>query len=84
MQIEAIYEDGIIRPKVPVKLKQRRVEVKVIIPDDSLCKDKPVEPGSLRGRINRILGKYNKSRPAGTPSQDKAIWREHLARKYIK
>lgn len=85
MQIDAIYEDGIIRPKIPVKLKKRRVDVKVIIPDDSLGDNKPGElgkSGSLRGRIDLILGKYSKSRPAGTPAQDKAVWHQHLERKY--
>lgn len=82
MQIKAIYEDGIIRPKVPLKLKKRRVDVTVIIPDDSLGEYKAVEPESLGDRISRILGKYSKSRPASTPAQDKTVWHEHLERKY--
>ena len=34
MQIDAIYDNGIIKPLVPLKLKKKEVRMKIIIPDE--------------------------------------------------
>ena len=82
MQIKAVYEDGIIKPKTPLKLKKTQVEVTVIIPDDCLETEKAESSGSLRQKINKILGKYSKPRTASIAGKDKELWHEHLVRKY--
>ena len=82
MQIKAVYEDGIFKPKTPLKLKKTQVEVTVIIPDDCLETEKPEASESLRQKIRKILGKYSKQRTASVASQDKELWHEHLVRKY--
>ena len=83
MQIDAIYENGIIKPQVPLRLKQKRVKVQIIIPDVSID-HQPVKQSALRAQINEILGSYGHSRQAATPEQDKATWHEHLVEKYSK
>ena len=83
MQIDAIYENGIIKPQVPLRLKQKRVKVQIIIPDVSID-HRPVKQGALRSQINEILGTYGHARQGATPEQDKATCHEHLVEKYGK
>ncbi len=83
MEIEAIFENGVIRPRTPLHLKQKRVKVQVIIPDVHID-HRPTKQSSLRKEINSILGKYGHSRQISTPKQDKTIWQEHLVEKYDK
>jgi predicted DNA-binding antitoxin AbrB/MazE fold protein len=84
MQIDALYENGIIKPHVPLHFKKDRVKVKIIIPDDSLVKQSPLKRSRLREKIDNILGSYSRSRPDKTPEQDKIDWHEHLMEKYGK
>ena len=81
MQVEAIYEDGIIKLQVPLRLKQKRVKVQVVIPDESID-HRPEGRSALRKEIHAILGTYGHSRLSTTPDLDKAAWHEHLERKY--
>ena len=80
MQVEAIYENGIIKLQTPLRLKQKRVKVQVVIPDESF--DHKFGQSLLRKEIHSILGPYSHSRLSTTPGQDKATWHEHLERKY--
>ncbi len=61
MQIDAIYENGIIKPQIPLRLKQKRVKVQIIIPDVSIDQ-RPVKQSALREQINEILGSCGHAR----------------------
>lgn len=81
MQIAVTYENGVLVPQKPLKLRQKKFWVS--IPDTMLSPSEP-ENGtrpSMRERINQVLGKH--ARPRNTSSEsDKAIWQQHLMDKY--
>lgn len=83
MQIKAVYENGVFKPLVPLKLKNEKIQLTIVIPDELLESDHQLSTkNSLRERIDAILGKYAHPRPAVTPSDDKALWHKHLEEKY--
>jgi len=82
MRIDAIYQDGVIKPLKPLRLKSDNLRVQVIIPDEDIAPEPISEEGSMRNKINAILGPYAHPRPAATPAEDKTAWNEHLTKKY--
>lgn len=91
MRVDAIYDHGSVIFKEPVRLKEQRIEIQIIIPDEAIVKDQdlPVRPSQelattsvVRQQLDALLGKYARQRPGATPAQDKAAWREHLQEKY--
>lgn len=83
MQVDAIFENGIIKLQTPLRLKEKRVKVQVVIPDE-FFDHKLDEQSAMRKEIHAILGSYGHSGLPAAPDQDKAAWHEHLARKYGK
>jgi len=81
MQIDAIYENGVFKPLVPLQLNRKEVRLKIIIPDEVL-ESGQAQKNSMRERINAILGTYAHPRPAVTPEEDKVAWHDHLEKKY--
>ncbi len=83
MLIDAIYENGTIKPLIPLKLKKKKIRMEIIIPDNLIEMEQEQGPGSsMRGKIDAILGQYAHPRPAVTPAEDKAVWHKHLEEKY--
>ena len=83
MQVEAVYENGVIKTKHPLQLKQKVVEVVLIVPDEAIEKpQKEISP--LRKEINDIMGRFAQKRPYVSPEEDKAAWHEHLEEKYLR
>lgn len=80
MQIAVTYENGVLIPQKPLKLRQTTLWVS--IPDAMLSPEAKSETRvTMRERINRILGKHAHPRIAN-PESDKAIWQQHLLDKY--
>lgn len=94
MQIETIYEDGILKFGKPLKFLSRKVIMAVIVPDedieaerDASCKMMNMLNGTgsgVAGELNRILGTYRGGGEERTAAYDKAIWRQHLVEKYLR
>ena len=81
MRVEAIYENGVIKPLIPLKLKNKQLHIEIIIPDEQL-EHSLSESDSLRQKIDNILGEYAHPDSAVSPAEDKSIWHRHLEEKY--
>ena len=65
MQIDAIYDNGIIKPLVPLKLKKKEVRMEIIIPDELIETGQVANrKNTMRERIDAILGQYAHPRPS--------------------
>ena len=83
MQIDAIYDNGIIKPLVPLKLKKKEVRMKIIIPDELIEMGQvSSRKNTMRERIDAILGQYAHPRPSVTSGADRSVWHGHLEEKY--
>jgi len=88
MQIEAIYEHGLLRFTTPVKLRRDTVALLVEIPENELVLPSKAsdETGpsvvKTRDRLNAILGHWRYVDASGCLNY-KAIWHAHLEDKYI-
>lgn len=91
MQVEMIWEDGVLRPLRPPHLNNRKVTVAV--PDSDVEREAQtaaslkLQPGIYTGGIGAELNArtqgYRGRVPATAPSEDKAIWHRHLDEKYL-
>lgn len=82
MQIDAVYENGLIKPEVPLRLKSNRVKVRIIVSDDYVLESGQVKSSMLREKINTAMGAYRRTRPDARPQQDKAAWHKHLEQRH--
>ena len=95
MQIEALYDHGLLKLPEHIRLKHQRFKVRLEIPDqevvasaeDATPKTRPEpERAGVRARIDNILGPYKQQmKPEGHPSRDddRRLWREHLEEKHL-
>lgn len=99
MQINAIYEDGMINFTIPLRFKHRKFEVVVNIPEAEIDgmpelgqtvaepaqKNLENSPGeSFLSKIKQILGPDFHPRPAATVEQDKATLLEALEERHCR
>jgi len=86
MQIDAIYDNGRLIFTKPVRLKKKRLQLKVMIPDTEIETGQVEDmskPG-IRTELNDILGSIRRTGQKASPEQDKTAWHEHLEDKYIR
>jgi predicted DNA-binding antitoxin AbrB/MazE fold protein len=99
MQVEAIYNQGIIELSQPLRLKHNNVRLVVTVPDDEIeAQDEFVQTNvsevtktktgstTLRARIDAILAPYQdqlSTKQAFTPNDYKKMWVDHLEEKYL-
>ena len=92
MQVDAIYENGMVKLPYELRFKHQRFALRIEIPDEEVVSTpaatdtQPPEPGSgdIRDQIRAILGAdHEKLGNAPTGEDTKAIWHQHLEEKHL-
>jgi hypothetical protein len=86
MQVEAIYNQGRLEFAQPIKLKHDHLRLVVEVPDEEIALDAGTGITTMHDRVNSILAPYHHllshNKPT-TPTDYKAVWREHLEEKHL-
>jgi hypothetical protein len=86
MQVEAIYSQGRLEFAQPMKLKHDHIRLVVNVPDEEIELDAGTGVATMNERVKSILAPYQhllaQNKPL-TPTDYKAIWREHLEEKHL-
>jgi hypothetical protein len=88
MQVEAIYHQGQIQFKQPMRFKYDDFPITVTLPEDAFIIEAPAEQASseaaqsLLERIKSILGKHYRPRPEPSIEQDRETLLEALEERY--
>ncbi|MFZ1343897.1 hypothetical protein [Thiothrix eikelboomii] len=88
MQVEAIYHQGQVQFKQPMRFKYDDFPITVTLPEDAVIMEAPVEQAnseaaqSLLERIKSILGEHYRPRPEPSIEQDRETLLEALEERY--
>ncbi len=92
MQVEMIWENGVLRPVRPLRLKARKITVQVpdadVEPEAQSSRTagfSDVEVGSTQigAELDALMKGYRGRIPAAEPQEDKAAWHQHLEEKHL-
>ncbi|EAR23495.1 hypothetical protein [Nitrococcus mobilis] len=94
MQVEMIWENGVLRPVRPLRFKRRMVTVEVADADvEAVARPQPapstsdaiIDTGTtgVGAELNALMKGYRGRIPAAKPREDKAAWHQHLEEKYL-
>ena len=94
MQVEMIWENGVLRPVRPLRFKSRKVTVQVADADvepetrpnrsaETGATPPETEPTGIGAELNALMKGYRGRIPAAEPEEDKAAWHQHLEEKYL-
>lgn len=93
MQVEMIWEKGVLRPVRPLRFKRRTVMVEVADADvepatqseQAPARDAATDTGStgIGAELNALIKGYRGRIPAPERREDKAAWHQHLEEKYL-
>ena len=92
MQVDAIYDNGMVKLPDQLQFKHERFRVRIEIPDDELVDtSKPMEnkapaakEGDIRDQVRAILGlDFEQLAASASIETSKDIWHKHLEEKHL-